>query len=119
MTDVGYKLKATDKFAALVELMNQTPEDQTVYLTMTYDFVKGHPFKDDVKIVWFDIRQCGTSEYNPPKSRKLQSNRNIFCTNCPGLATFEINYPWTANIEGEVFGSIGMEETAFKFVTIS
>lgn len=69
VNDVGYKMKSTDKLAALVELMNQTPEDKVVYMTMTYEVVPGHPFKDDVKIVWFDVRQCGTSEVNPPRNQ--------------------------------------------------
>lgn len=73
VNDVGYKLKKADKFSALVELMNQTPEDKTVYMTMTYEVVPGHPFKDDVKIVWFDVRQCGTSEVNPPKGQGKHS----------------------------------------------
>lgn len=67
--DAGYKLLGTDKFAALVELMNMNPEDKVVFLTMTYDILPGHPFKDEVKIVWFDVRQCGTSEVNPPKGK--------------------------------------------------
>jgi hypothetical protein len=68
--DAGYKLNQGDKLAALIELMNQTPEDQTVYLTMTYDIVHGHPFKDDIKLLWFDVRQCGSSEVNPPTGKR-------------------------------------------------
>jgi hypothetical protein len=68
--DAGYKLKQTDKFAALVEIMNENMEDKFVYMTVTYDVIQGHPFKDDVKVVWFDIRQCGTSQANPPKGQR-------------------------------------------------
>jgi hypothetical protein len=69
VTDAGYKLQTADKFAALVELMNMNPEDKVVYLTVTYDVLKGHPFKDEIKVIWFDVRQCGTSEVNPPKGQ--------------------------------------------------
>jgi hypothetical protein len=69
ITDAGYKLYDTDQFSALIELMNDNMEDKTVYLTMTYDIVRGHPFKDDIKIIWMDVRQCGTSEVNPPKNQ--------------------------------------------------
>jgi hypothetical protein len=44
-------------------------EDKTVYLTMTYDLIDG-PLPAgwrDVKPVWFDANQCGTSEVSPPK----------------------------------------------------
>jgi hypothetical protein len=71
--DAGYKLKPTDKFAALVELMNENPTDQQVWMTITYDIVEGHPFKDEIKIIWFDVRQCGTSEVNPPKGKSEYS----------------------------------------------
>jgi hypothetical protein len=44
-------------------------EDKTVYLTMTYDIIDG-PLPAgwrDIKPVWFDANQCGTSEVSPPK----------------------------------------------------
>jgi hypothetical protein len=90
--DAGYKLQPADKFAALVELMNENMFDVTVFMTMTYDYVEGHPYKDDVKCIWFDVRQCGTSEVNPPK----------------GQRKFILDYQWKASIDGEVIGSIGM-----------
>src|ERR1700761_9553053 len=64
--NVGYKIKSTDRFAVLLELMNTNKEDKSVYLTIEYNYVDGHPFKDDVKPLWFDARNCGTSDYNPP-----------------------------------------------------
>jgi hypothetical protein len=66
-TNVGYKLKTTDRFALIVDLMNELMEDKVVYLTMTYDFVPGHPADyDDMKPVWFDVAQCLTSEWPAP-----------------------------------------------------
>jgi hypothetical protein len=58
--NVGYKIRAVDEFAALVELMNETPKDQVLYLTITYDVIEGHPLKDEVTALWHDIRNCGT-----------------------------------------------------------
>lgn len=40
---LGYHLNPTDKFAFIVDLMNQNMEDKTVYMTMTYDYVEGRP----------------------------------------------------------------------------
>jgi hypothetical protein len=62
---LGYKIRAADEFAALVELMNENPEDRVVYMTITYDVIDGHPFKDDVTAIWHDIRNCGTVRENP------------------------------------------------------
>jgi len=89
--DIGYKLKATDEFAALVELMNENMEDKVAYMTITYDFLDGHPFKDDVKAIWLDVRQCGTSEVSPP----------------PRQEKYRLDYSWTSNYEGEIIGALG------------
>ena len=69
--DIGYKIKPTDRFASLVELMNETMDDRTVWLTVIYDILDGHPYKDDIRPIWMDVRQCGTSLVNPPKSRPI------------------------------------------------
>jgi len=89
--DAGYKIKSTDRFAALVELMNENMEDKTVYMTVTYDVVDGHPFKDEIKCVWHDVRNCGTSEVNPPK----------------GQNRFSLGSKWTSNVNGQIIGAIG------------
>jgi hypothetical protein len=73
-SDVGYKMKSTDELAVLLELMNENMEDKVVYMTMTWDYLEGHPYKDEVKVVWFDVRQCGTSEVTPPKNQGKTEN---------------------------------------------
>jgi hypothetical protein len=68
-TKAGYHLKSTDRFAFIVDLMNINMEDKVVWLTMYYDFVEG-PLPagwNDMKTIWFDVNQCGTSEVRPPK----------------------------------------------------
>lgn len=68
-TKFGYHIKTTDRMAFIVDLMNMNMEDKTVYMTMTYDIVEG-PLPDgwrDLKPVWFDANQCGTSEVHPPQ----------------------------------------------------
>jgi hypothetical protein len=108
--DAGYKLNKGDKLAALVELMNQTPEDQTVYLTMTYDLIQGHPFKDEIKMVWFDVRQCGSSEVNPPEGKCKSKSSGVGHYSYSSIATFMLDYSWTANLDAQVVGSIGMHK---------
>lgn len=68
-TKFGYHLKSSDRMAFIVDLMNMNMDDRTVYLTMTYDILEG-PLPagwQDIKPVWFDANQCGTSEVHPPK----------------------------------------------------
>jgi hypothetical protein len=89
--DAGYKLKSTDSIDAVLELMNESKKDQTVYVTMTYDIVDGHPFKDDVRVLWLDVRQCGTSEVNPPK----------------GKDRFTLEYNWKSSLDGQAIGAVG------------
>ncbi|KAF2666057.1 hypothetical protein BT63DRAFT_458422 [Microthyrium microscopicum] len=90
-TNWGYHVKSTDKFGFIVDLMNMNMEDKTVYLTMTYDIVDG-PLPagwKDVKVVWFDANQCGTSEVMPPKQS----------------GSFTITSgKWVPNFEGEPLG---------------
>jgi hypothetical protein len=73
--------------------MNMNIGSKQVYLTIYYDYVDGHPanFKE-VKPVWMDAAQCGTSE--------------VYGRN-PG-AKFDFASPaWVANFEGEIMGAGG------------
>lgn len=74
----------------IVDFMNEGMEDKTLYLTMTYDYVEGQPAGfDDVRVIWFDIDQCGLSEVVPNASQ--QSGK------------FAISgVPWTTTVDGEV-----------------
>src|ERR1700760_479142 len=49
ISDTGYRIRSTDRFAVLLELMNENMEDKLTYMTITYDMVDGYPFKDDIK----------------------------------------------------------------------
>jgi hypothetical protein len=91
--NVGYKINTADKFALIVDLMNENMQDKVVYLTLTYDFVPGHPEDyDDMRPVWFDVAQCLTSEWPPP-----YDNGNYTIP----TAT------WTANFDGDIIGAAG------------
>jgi hypothetical protein len=73
--------------------MNMNAGAKTVYLTMYYDYVDGHPANfQEVKPVWFDVAQCGISEVNG---------------RTPG-AKFNIRASaWKANFNGEVLQAGG------------
>jgi len=102
--NAGYKLKSQDKFALIVDLMNENMEDKLVYMTLTYDFVPGNGtgFRD-VKPVWFDVAQCLTSEVWPPKQN----------------GQFTLTAPtWTANFDGEIIGMAGHVHDGGQLVTL-
>jgi hypothetical protein len=78
----GYKLRAADQLSLVVDLMNDNMEDKTVYVTVTYDVVDGiKPEWDEVRVVWLDVNQCGTSERSWPKNKSLCPHSLIL----PGL----------------------------------
>jgi hypothetical protein len=90
---LGYHLYPTDKFSFIVDLMNENKQDKTVYMYLTYDYIEGHPKGvDNIKAIWLDVAQCGTSEIIPPVQR----------------GKFVSQYNWVANIEGEILGAGGV-----------
>jgi hypothetical protein len=70
-TKWGYHLKKEDTFKFVVDLMNMNKATQTVFLTMTYEYLDG-PLPQgwkDIKPIWFDINQCGISEVASPQGK--------------------------------------------------
>lgn len=79
--DSGYKLRGEDKLVNIIDLANMNDDDKTIYYTMVWDYVPGHPLKNDVGMAWNDIRNCGTSEANPPdRKSKFACNPLVFAT---------------------------------------
>jgi hypothetical protein len=90
-TKWGYHIKATDKFAYIVDLMNMNMQDKTVYVTMYYEIIDGRMPAgwEDIKVVWFDAANCGTSEVRPTKEN------GAFVVRAK---------PWKPNFEGRLLG---------------
>lgn len=86
--DMGYHVVKDDRWAFIVDLMNMNMEDRVVFLTLTFDYFDGFPAGfDQVKPLWFDVNQCGTSELSPLAEK--------------GSYTIE-SQPWKPNFEGEI-----------------
>jgi hypothetical protein len=81
-----------DRFGLIADLMNMNPSSKQVWMTMYYDYVEGAGSEwADVKPVWFDVAQCGTSEVGGGSAG----------------SSFQISsLPWSANFEGEIL-SVG------------
>jgi len=101
---MGYFLNKADKFSFIVDLMNMNNHDETLYMTLTYDYLDGRPAGfDNMKAIWLDAAQCGTSEVKPPKE----------------TGSYVINATWTANIEGEILGAGGHVHDGGTHLTLS
>ena len=60
---MAYPIYPADRFGLIIDLMNMNTAAKQVYLTIYYDYVDGHPkHMEEVKPVWLDAAQCGTSE---------------------------------------------------------
>jgi hypothetical protein len=89
---LGYFLNKADKFSLIVDFMNEKPQDKTVYMTITYDYVDGRPAGfSNYRMIWLDVAQCGTSEVAAPK----QSGQ------------FVVQQTWNANLNGDIIGAGG------------
>jgi hypothetical protein len=92
VTDAGYMVNKEDKFYMVVDLMNTSNEDKKAYLTITYDYVEGHPAGwSDVKMVWFDVDNCATSDVKPPTQ----------------TGSFTVDYTWISDFDGQVINNVG------------
>jgi hypothetical protein len=101
---MGYHLESSDKFLFIVDLMNMNPVDHVVFMTLTYDYIEGRPSGfDNMKAIWLDVAQCGTSEVSPPKQK----------------GAWDVGSAWTANIEGEILGAGGHLHDGGQWLSIS
>jgi hypothetical protein len=84
----GYYVKPNDNFNLIVDLMNENPKEEKVYMTITYEYITGKPEGfSDLRPVWFDADQCGVSDVKP----KSQN----------GAYTIAAR-PWRANFDGKI-----------------
>ncbi|KAF2402989.1 hypothetical protein EJ06DRAFT_554535 [Trichodelitschia bisporula] len=93
-TKAGYYLRPEDQFRLIVDLINMNHNDRLVYVTLTFDYLDG-PLPagwQDIKPVWLDVDNCGSSEVRPP----VETGKFVLSSR-----------PWTPNVEGEVVGTIG------------
>jgi hypothetical protein len=60
----GYRVNFWDQWNLIYDLMNMTPQAKTVYVEI--EFTHRGSGVEPVRPVWFDIDQCGDSEYSIP-----------------------------------------------------
>jgi hypothetical protein len=104
VTDAGYMINKEDKFHMIVDLMNTSNEDKKAYLTITYDYVMGHPKGwSDVKMIWFDVDNCNTSDVKPPTQ----------------TGNFTVDWTYVPDFSGEVINTVGHLHDGGQRLTVS
>jgi hypothetical protein len=94
ITDAGYRMAKGDILSMIVDLMNMNKQDQTIYVSITYDYFDGKPAgMSEVKPIWLDVDQCGFSE-----ARAKSQNGGYMVTSAP----------WKTTVSGEILGMGGM-----------
>jgi hypothetical protein len=85
----GYRVRWYDSWNLLVDLMNHSTTEQTVYIAVTYTYRPSWESVKRVRPVWLDIDQCGDSEYSIPA----------------GFS--DTHWDWNVNVPGKVVAAIG------------
>ena len=85
----GYRVRWYDSWNSLVDLMNHSTVEKTVYVQVTYTYRPTWESVKPVRPVWLDIDQCGDSEYPIPSG--------------PSVAYWD----WNVNVPGAVVAAIG------------
>jgi hypothetical protein len=85
----GYRVRWYDSWNLLVDVMNHTTAEQTVYVQVRYRYRPSWESVKRLKPVWLDIDQCGDSEYAIPA----------------GFS--DTHWDWTVNVPGRVVTAIG------------
>ena len=85
----GYKMRSWDSWNLLVDLMNHSETDKTVYVEVTFSYQPGTAPLKHVRPVWLDIDQCGDSEYSIPAGYS------------------DTHWTWNVNVPGRVVAMLG------------
>ena len=85
----GYRVRWYDSWNMLVDLMNHSTTDKTVYVQVTYTYRPSSEDVQRVRPVWLDIDQCGDSEYSIPAGYS------------------DTHWDWNVNVPGRVVAMLG------------
>jgi hypothetical protein len=85
----GYRVRWYDSWNMLVDLMNHSTTEKTVYVQVTYTTRPSWESVKSVRPVWLDIDQCGDSEYSIPAGYS------------------DTHWDWKVNVPGKVVAALG------------
>lgn len=97
--DTGYHLHASDSLMIMTELMNMLVKEQTVYLSLYFDYIPYQPKFKKTRVVWLQLHQCGKADV---------TSGNLGAMDRPVKAQFtETTAPWTSTLNGEIIAVSG------------
>jgi hypothetical protein len=85
----GYRVRWYDSWNMLVDLMNHSETERSVYVKLTVETRPSSAAVKPVRPVWLDIDQCGDSEYSIPAGYS------------------DTHSDWNVNVPGRVVAAIG------------
>jgi Stress up-regulated Nod 19 len=85
----GYRLRWYDSWNMLVDLMNHSADEKTVYVQVTFKTRPSWESVNSVRPVWLDVDQCGDSEYSIPAGYS------------------DTHWDWKVNVPGKVVAALG------------
>jgi Stress up-regulated Nod 19 len=85
----GYRVRWYDSWNSLVELMNHSTSEKTVYVQITFTYRPTWESVKPLRPVWLDIDQCGDSEYAIPAEFS------------------DTHWDWNVNVPGAVITALG------------
>lgn len=85
----GYRVRWYDSWNAIVDLMNMSTTQQTVYVEVRYTVRPSWESVRPVRPVWLDVDQCGDSEYSIPAGQS------------------DTHWDWTVNVPGKIVTMLG------------
>ena len=85
----GYRVRWYDSWNLLVDLMNHSTSEQTVYVEVTFTYRPSYESVKRVRPVWLDVDQCGDSEYSIPAGYS------------------DTHWDWSVNVPGNIVAALG------------
>jgi hypothetical protein len=85
----GYRIRWYDSWNMLVDLMNHSTEQKTVYVQVSFETQPSWASLRSLRPVWLDIDQCGDSEYSIPAGYS------------------DTHRDWKVNVPGKVVAALG------------
>lgn len=85
----GYRVRWYDSWNAIVDLMNMSTTQKTVYVEVRYTVRPSWESVRPVRPVWLDVDQCGDSEYSIPAGQS------------------DTHWDWTVNVPGKIVTMLG------------
>jgi len=100
----GIKVNPADRWMSIVELMNESDVERTVYMTLTYEYVEGAAAAGykDMHLIWLDATGCGASDV-PAQKGQYQLRTPPFKSTVAGRLAFGLGHTHDGGVNTTIF----------------